>query len=285
MDNTSNQVTKSAPPPVRACLFDMDGLLIDSEDLITTCINEILSEYNKSPLTWPIKAQLQGRTLSEASKIVLRYANIPISEDEYQQKLKHLHQKWFPHAKPLPGVVKLLENLYGASNMGIALATSSNSEKFHLKTDHLRELFSAFPAQRRVLGDDRRLPPGRHKPAPDMYLLALQCVNEDRRQNGQREIEPAECLVFEDSIRGIEAGRRAGMQILWCPHPGLLEEVKGEAGRILYGPLGSSSDERHNRGNAAEWPSNAWATLLRSLEDFDYKQYGIVVDRANEYYQ
>jgi pseudouridine 5'-phosphatase len=48
-------------PPVRACLFDMDGLLIDSEDIYSFVTNKILHEYGKPDLPWSIKAQLQGR--------------------------------------------------------------------------------------------------------------------------------------------------------------------------------------------------------------------------------
>ncbi len=48
-------------PPVRACLFDMDGLLIDSEDIYTICTNIVLHEYGKPSLPWHIKAQIQGR--------------------------------------------------------------------------------------------------------------------------------------------------------------------------------------------------------------------------------
>lgn len=48
-------------PRVRACLFDMDGLLIDSEDIYTTITNQILQEHGKPLLPWSIKAQLQGR--------------------------------------------------------------------------------------------------------------------------------------------------------------------------------------------------------------------------------
>lgn len=66
--------------PIRACIFDMDGLLIgkviflqklcsgiglklevDSEDMYTLCTNEVLREYGKPDLPWKIKAQLQGR--------------------------------------------------------------------------------------------------------------------------------------------------------------------------------------------------------------------------------
>ena len=54
-------MAKSGLPPVRACLFDMDGLLIDSEDLYTLSTNEVLAEYDRPELPWSIKAQLQGR--------------------------------------------------------------------------------------------------------------------------------------------------------------------------------------------------------------------------------
>lgn len=52
-------------PPVRACLFDMDGLLIDSEDLYTHITNKILHSFGKPSLPWSIKAQLQGRPQPE----------------------------------------------------------------------------------------------------------------------------------------------------------------------------------------------------------------------------
>ena len=54
-------------PPVRACIFDMDGLLLDSEDIYTLCTNAILREHGKPDLPWSIKAQLQGRPAREAS--------------------------------------------------------------------------------------------------------------------------------------------------------------------------------------------------------------------------
>lgn len=54
---------------MRACLFDMDGLLIDSEDYYTQCTNEVLRQYGRSDLPWRIKAQLQGRPGPEVSGI------------------------------------------------------------------------------------------------------------------------------------------------------------------------------------------------------------------------
>lgn len=56
-------------PRIRACLFDMDGLLIDSEDKYTMITNEVLQMYGKPNLPWSVKAQLQGRPQPEVLKI------------------------------------------------------------------------------------------------------------------------------------------------------------------------------------------------------------------------
>ena len=55
--------------PVRACLFDMDGLLLNTEDMYTSCNNAILHKYNRPSLPWAIKAQMQGRPGPEVSSI------------------------------------------------------------------------------------------------------------------------------------------------------------------------------------------------------------------------
>jgi pseudouridine-5'-monophosphatase len=57
-------------PPVRACIFDVDGLLINSEDIYTEAYNNVLHEYNKPDLPWSIKARLQsgGRRVGLAAK-------------------------------------------------------------------------------------------------------------------------------------------------------------------------------------------------------------------------
>ncbi|KAF1819937.1 HAD-like protein [Dissoconium aciculare CBS 342.82] len=249
-----------ALPRIRACLFDMDGLLINSEDLISKSINEILAKYGKPPLPWSVKTQLQGRALPDASKILRAWADLPITDAEYQAQLKVQHATWFPTCAPLPGVEQLLATLTAASNMELALATSSSREKFELKTKHLQTLFAAFPPERRVLGDDPRV--SAHKPAPEIYLVALKCINDSLERQGKAAIRPEECLVLEDAILGVEAGRAAGMQVLWCPHPGLLEEIR-EGGR---GEEILSSDHRE------------WVRLVDTLEEFDYTSYGIEVE-------
>lgn len=128
-----------------------------------------------------------------------------------------------------------------------------------------------------MLGDDPRIPKGKGKPAPEIYLLALDTINERIREEGKEaEIKPEECLVFEDSVPGVESGRRAGMQVVWCPHPGLLNEYKGKEKEVLAGvsimnDYGSSSGGSERPGEV----DDGWARLYASLENFPYADYGI----------
>ncbi len=170
----------------------------------------------------------------------------------------------------------------------MALATSSHAANFKLKSAHLGSLFSHFPLKNRVLGDDPRIPPGRGKPAPDIYLLALETINAEIRAKGvEKEITPEECLVFEDSVPGVEAGRRAGMRVIWCPHPELLKEYKGREKEVLAGITGQLKQDQEVRDALEEAGADGrvkgmmgrvndgWAELLLSLVGFPFDKYGI----------
>lgn len=267
----------SSFPPVRACLFDMDGLLLDTEDLYTLCVNLMLDKYGRPPLPWSIKAKLQGRPGPAANKIFSEWAALPISSEEYTAQLSVFQQKLFPTAKPLPGVEDLLRCLEltksGTNRVHIALATSSHAGNFNLKTAHISEMFSVFPQERRVLGDDKRLQPGRGKPLPDIFLLALQTIN-DSLPEGETPIMPEECLVFEDSVPGVEAGRRAGMRVIWCPHPMLKKEYSGREAEVLAARTGEAGQvDLHQLGEV----DDGWAEYLETLESFPHAKYGIDV--------
>lgn len=86
-------------------------------------------------------------------------------------------------------------------------------------------------------------------------------------------MKPEECLVFEDSVPGIEAGRRAGMRVVWVPHPGLAGEYVGREGEVLAGATGAGEGDLHQVGVIGD----GWGEQLESLENFDWKKYGIKI--------
>ena len=106
---------------------------------------------------------------------------------------------------------------------------------------------------------------------------------------------PEECLVFEDSVPGVEAGRRAGMRVVWCPHPSLLREYEGREEEVLAGIangyLGEEVEEEEQgvlrdvevgktrimggKRGPPGYVGDGWAELRESLEEFPYGKYGI----------
>lgn len=258
----------------------MDGLLINTEDIYTLAHNKLLSEYSSGPLTWDIKSRLQGRPASESIALLLSHFNLThVDPAQYASKLHIIQEQEFRKAAPLPGVEKLLGDLSTARSMGgreggkihIALATSSHEHHFRIKTGHIEGLFEVFTEERRVLGDDVRIPKGRGKPSPDIYLLALKTIN-DTLEAGEEPIKPEECLVFEDGIPGVVAGRRAGMRVVWVPHAGLAAQLQGNEGEVLAGTIEGTEIDAHQLGTVGD----GWGEQLATLEDFPYEKYGIV---------
>ncbi|CAG8956826.1 hypothetical protein HYFRA_00011215 [Hymenoscyphus fraxineus] len=264
--------------PVRACIFDMDGLLISTEDIYTLCANIVLERYGRPPMPWSIKAKLMGVPGSSAGDVFHAWAQVPIPREQFDKERTEQFIKHFPNCQPLPGVEKLLTHLKSANTKNgdkvhIALASSSNKYNFALKTQNpaVKKMFEVFDENRRVLGDDPRVAKGRGKPAPDIFLRALACINESLPE-GEIPITPEECLVFEDSVPGVEAGRRAKMRVVWVPHVGLAGEFKGKEKEVLAGRVGLVEI-------GDDWQlgeiDDGWATSLPTLEGFPYKQYGI----------
>ena len=207
------------------------------------------------------------------------WVKLPISLEEFYAEQRALQAAIFPSSAPLPGAVQLLSDLSHATTITsnnpvhIALATSSHAANFKLKTAHLTDLFTVFTPTRRVLGDDPRIPPGRGKPHPDIYLLALQTINSSLSE-GEKPITPEECLVFEDSVPGVESGRRAGMRVVWVPHEGLKAEYTGREAEVLAGLTGEAEGELDLLGKVGD----GWGDQMATLERFPYEKYGIKVE-------
>ncbi|KAF2808426.1 haloacid dehalogenase-like hydrolase [Mytilinidion resinicola] len=255
-------------PPIRACIFDMDGLLINSEDIITDCTNRLLEKYGRPALTRSIRVQLMG---------------VPDSTngDQFARELADQCQSHFPSCEPLPGAKKLLSDLShtrstpSGDRIKLALASSTKSHTYALKTSRpeIKQLLDFFQPDRRILGDGARVRQNRGKPAPDIYLVALQSLN-SATDADEKVIMPNECLVFEDSVAGVEAGRRAGMRVVWVPHQDVAAEYETTQKHVLAGRTKTSA-------LGDDWQlgeiDDGWAESIPSLESFDYKKYGIDV--------
>jgi len=199
----------------------------------------------------------------------------------------------FKKSKTLPGVDDLLITLKSKTRPSVllSLASSAGHHKFGLKTSHIPAIANAFddPAFH-VFGDDPDMSDSKKKPEPDIFLLALDRLNRAETARRGRALSPEECLVFEDSIAGVEAARRAGMRVVWVPHPGLADVCRGREVDVLMG-------KTEENGNAPDFSAaihddkrrllvtqdgrmmseDGMAEMRPSLEDFPYQAYGIEV--------
>jgi len=220
----------------------MDGLLINSEDMITESTNTLLERYGRPLLTQSIRSQLMGVPDSTNGDVFHNWAKLPISREQFAHESGRHMRKCFENCQPLAGAETLLHNLSLASSISsrnkieLALATSCFTASYEIKTSRpeTKRLLETFRPELRILGDDKRVKKGRGKPAPDIYLVALQALN-DSRDPETEPILASQCLAFEDSVAGMEAVRRAGMRAIWVPHPLMIREYRSQLKNILAG--------------------------------------------------
>ncbi|KAI7833344.1 hypothetical protein BX661DRAFT_178202 [Kickxella alabastrina] len=192
----------STAPRIKACLFDMDGLLLDTEIIYTEVTNKILEPFGK---IFPLETKLKmmGRDVKTSTNILLADLEIPLTFEEYDSQASELKTIYFREAKMMPGVEKLIRHL-AEHSIPIAVATSSSKPMFLAKTTNHGDVFSLFGGNI-TCGDD---PEVKHaKPAPDIFLTAMRRLDSS--------LLPEDCLVFEDATNGIEAANNAHMNSIW----------------------------------------------------------------------
>lgn len=230
---------------------DMDGTILNTEDIYTECTTELLNDFGKGPLTWDVKIRLQGRPGPEAVKIIIEEYGLSLTPEEFSQlAIKKQENKWH-RSKFLPGALELLQYLYDSS-IPIALGTSSNTFNFKRKTAHLQDGFNLF-GPHIVTGDDERIPPGKGKPHPDIWFACLDSLNKERQEQGLDPVLIEECLIFEDGIPGVKSGIAANSYVIWIPDEKALKVLNGEEELVI--------------GDSGE--------ILKSLVHFDKSKYSL----------
>lgn len=192
-------------PNISCLIYDMDGLLLDTEGIYTEVTQQIVGEYGKV-FDWSVKEKIIGRRSIQAAEIIVESLDLPISPQDYLDSRKDVLLEKFKDTAALPGAKEITTHFF---KLGIpqAIATSSSSPMFEAKFEKHKKWFSQFTQI--VRGDDPELKEG--KPAPDIFLLAAKRLG----------VDPAECLVFEDAPSGTEAALAAGMSVVVVPDPNM----------------------------------------------------------------
>ena len=210
-------------PAFKAFIFDMDGVLIDSESFYSEMerIN-----FNELGLNIPHDEHItyQGTATDEMWKIIKANHGLPHSVEELVAMTNDLTIPVFQAMEridPMPGVVNLL-NLLKARKIPLALASSSFPEVIEIVLDKtgLRTCFDVVVNSRMA---------GKSKPAPDIFLLAAKKLK----------TAPEDCIVIEDSTNGITAAKSAGMYCIAYNGPGSEFQDQSGADAIIrdYGQI------------------------------------------------
>ncbi len=189
--------------PVRFVIFDVDGLLLDTEPIYTQTTQEIVARFGKT-FDWSVKANMIGRAEGDSARYLIETLNLPISPAAYLTERNHRMKEGFAKCGAMPGAEKLVRHLH-RHNIPIAVATSSSRPMFLIKITRHTNWFDLFSVI--VTGDDPDI--RQAKPAPDLFLTAA----------GRLGADPDSVLIFEDAPSGLAAGIAANMRVIAVPDP------------------------------------------------------------------
>lgn len=180
---------------IQAVLFDLDGTLVDSMWVWRDIDIIYLGKFG---LTLPesLQAEIEGKSFSETAVYIKERFDIPDTVEEMKAEWNRLAWDKYTHEVPLKKGAGEFLNHCKEKGIRLGIATSNSRELVDniIKVHGLSDYFTGV-----VTGCEVE----RGKPSPDIYLEAAKRCG----------VEPSACLVFEDIIPGIMAGRAAGMKV------------------------------------------------------------------------
>jgi HAD superfamily hydrolase (TIGR01509 family) len=185
---------------IEAVVFDMDGVLIESEE-VWDAIRAVYVRERGGRYDAEIQRAMMGMSSPEWSRYLHETAGVPDSPEEINAEVvRRLLEAYRTHLPLMPGAVDAVKRL--AERYPLAVASSSNRPIIDavLETAGLEPYFQATVSSEEV---------PRGKPAPDVYLEAARRLG----------VEPERCAAVEDSHGGIRAAKAAGMFTIAFPNP------------------------------------------------------------------
>lgn len=181
----------------KAVIFDLDGSLIDSMWIWGNIDEEYLGRFGiKLESREPLRAVIEGMSFHETAVYFKEAFQLPDSIEKMKDDWNKMAWDKYENEVPLkPGIPEFLA---GCKKRGIVLgiATSNSRELVEnvLGVHHLKDIFDCIITGSEII---------KGKPAPDIYLKVAETL----------QVDPKDCLVFEDILPGLAAGRNAGMTI------------------------------------------------------------------------
>jgi HAD superfamily hydrolase (TIGR01509 family) len=185
---------------IEAVVFDLDGVLLDSEQIWDEVREQLARERGGR---WHERAQraMMGMSSTEWSQYMHDEIGLPESPEEISAEVvRRLEEQYRQHLPLLDGAVEAVERL--AAHWPLGIASSSNREVIDL----VLELSGLAPFFKVTVSSEEV---ARGKPAPDVYLEAARRLG----------VTPERSAAIEDSENGFRAAKAAGMRVIAIPNP------------------------------------------------------------------
>ncbi|WP_333821951.1 HAD family hydrolase [Pinisolibacter sp.] len=178
-------------------IFDCDGVVVDSEPIALAVLKAHIEDRGATVDDAELAARTLGRSAAEAYAGIHEAWGVRIDEADAVDLQERLFARFRSELTAIPGVVRLLDRL-AARGIAHCLASSSSPHRLDvaLTAAGLADRFTGCVFSATMVA--------RGKPAPDLFLHAARTMG----------VEPADCVVIEDSAVGIEAAQRAGMAVI-----------------------------------------------------------------------
>jgi HAD superfamily hydrolase (TIGR01509 family) len=194
---TGAELMRGRPAPLRLCIFDCDGVIVDSEPIANRITARALAQVG-----WPVTAEeaqerFLGMTLSDMVPVIEATLGRKLPAGWKDALTAELVRALGEEAVAVPGAI---EALHATTKLGLPWRLASNSSHEEMAAKFGRLGISGLVAGR--VHSHRDVAHG--KPAPDLFLAAA----------AAQRVRPEECVVIEDSLPGARAAAAAGMDCL-----------------------------------------------------------------------
>ncbi|MEM6517074.1 MAG: HAD family phosphatase [Bacteroidota bacterium] len=179
----------------KAALFDMDGVIVDTEHLHRSAYFQMFNEVNIE-VSNELYESFTGQSTQNICQQIVDYFNLPLCAQTLIQLKRDYFKELFENDKSLHllhGVLELIKDYYN-NNMSLVLASSASME-------NINKIFERFDLNKYFSGKVSGADLENSKPNPEIFIKAAELAG----------FSPDECFVIEDSTNGIEASNAAGI--------------------------------------------------------------------------